>query len=209
MDELARFAVMVVESGLAPKGMDKPASIAIAVEMGMEIGLSPMAAVQSIAVINGRPAVWGDVMLGLCKAQAAFDNEAFSETISGTGENMAATCIVRRHPDGKPVSKVFSVADAKKAGLWGKQGPWSQYPARMLQMRARSWALRDTFPDILKGLYSREEAWDIKVKQESKVESLFAESTATPELQLTAEEAALPPNPPTAEEVAEAEKELF
>jgi hypothetical protein len=59
----------------------------------------------------------------------------------------------------------FTVADAKKAGLWGKTGPWTQYPKRMLQMRARGFALRDAFPDVLKGLVTAEEAQDYPATQ--------------------------------------------
>jgi hypothetical protein len=62
---------------------------------------------------------------------------------------------------GEPdVHSSFSVSDAKRAGLWGKQGPWSQYPKRMLQLRARAFALRDAFPDALRGLASAEEEQD-------------------------------------------------
>ncbi len=57
-------------------------------------------------------------------------------------------------------SLIISKEDAKKAGLWGKAGPWSQYPKRMLQMRARSFALRDKFADALSGLIMAEEAQD-------------------------------------------------
>jgi hypothetical protein len=55
----------------------------------------------------------------------------------------------------------FSVVDAKRAGLFTKAGPWQTYPRRMLQMRARSFALRDAFPNVLKGLISVEEALDL------------------------------------------------
>jgi hypothetical protein len=51
--------------------------------------------------------------------------------------------------------------DAKAAGLQGKQGPWTQYPKRMRQMRARAFALRDVFPDVLRGLPVAEEVMDI------------------------------------------------
>ena len=60
--------------------------------------------------------------------------------------------------------RYFSVANAKTARLWGKQGPWTQYPERMLAQRARGFALRDAFPDALKGIITREEAEDIPVK---------------------------------------------
>jgi hypothetical protein len=71
--------------------------------------------------------------------------------------------VIKRR-DRSAVVRTFSEADAKKAGLWGKSGPWAQYPARMLQMRARGWALRDAFPDALKGLGIREEVQDYQVK---------------------------------------------
>ena len=52
-----------------------------------------------------------------------------------------------------------------QAGLWGKQGPWKQYPKRMLQMRARGFAIRDAFPDALRGMYMAEEVQDITEKE--------------------------------------------
>lgn len=64
-----------------------------------------------------------------------------------------------------PRVQKFSVKDAKRAGLWGKSGPWSTYPDRMLTMRARSWALRDEFADILKGIIAAEEAQDYPSEQ--------------------------------------------
>ena len=53
------------------------------------------------------------------------------------------------------------MADAKRAGLWGKSGPWTQYPDRMLLFRARGFALRDAFGDYLRGLRTVEEQGDI------------------------------------------------
>jgi hypothetical protein len=86
--------------------------------------------------------------------------ESVTETIDGEGDNMVATCTAKRRGYEKPTVVRFSVADAKKAGLWGKSGPWTQYPRRMLQLRARGFALRDAFPDVLKGLVTAEEAQD-------------------------------------------------
>ena len=157
LDDAWRFAKCVAESGLAPKGIETPAAVLVAIQMGAEIGLTPMASLQNIAVINGRPSVWGDAMLAVCRQSGVFDEAEFEERIEGEGDKQVATCTVRRKPDGKPVIRTFSVADAKKAGLYGKTGPWSQYPARMLQMRARSWALRDCFGDYLRGVNCAEE----------------------------------------------------
>jgi len=57
--------------------------------------------------------------------------------------------------------RTFSVKDARLAGLMNKAGPWKQYPKRMLQMRARGFAIRDAFPDALKGVITYEEASDL------------------------------------------------
>lgn len=151
----------VVNSNLAPKDFKTPEAVLIAMQYGMEIGLAPMQALQSIAVINGRPVIFGDAALAICKAHPEFED--ISETFDrGQGDdNTVAKCeVVRR---GKiPVVRTFSVADAKKAQLWGKSGPWSLYPKRMLQMRARAFALRDSFPDALKGVGVAEEVRDIE-----------------------------------------------
>ena len=154
-----QFGETVANSEFAPKDFrGKPASCMLAIQAGAEIGLAPLQALQSIAVVNGRPAVFGDAALAVVKASPVC--EYVIEQVEGDGEQMVATCTAQRR--GYPQSTVvkFTVADAKKAGLWGKSGPWTQYPKRMLQMRARGFALRDAFPDVLKGLVTAEEAQD-------------------------------------------------
>jgi hypothetical protein len=143
----------------APKDFrGKPESCLLAIQHGAELGLSPMQSLQSIAVVNGRPSVYGDTALAVCKGSPVC--EWVRETIEGEGEHMVAVCQAKRRGDAQPVESRFGVAEAKKAGLWGKQGPWTQYPRRMLQMRARGFALRDAFPDVLRGLVTAEEAAD-------------------------------------------------
>jgi len=160
LEEMWRFSQYVAKSGLAPKGMQTPEACFVAIEMGAEIGLSPMAALQNVAVINGRPTIWGDAMLGVCQGSGVFDFQAFSESVVGEGDKMTARVVVRRLPDGEPCVVEFSVADAKAAKLWNKAGPWQDYPKRMLKLRARAFALRDQFADILKGFRMKEEVED-------------------------------------------------
>lgn len=158
-DDAFRFAQMVAKSDFAPKDFrGKPESCMLAIQHGSEVGLSPMQSLQSIACINGRPSVWGDAALALVMGSPVC--EYVRERVEGDGDSMVAICEAKRrgYPDAN-VTK-FSVADAKKAGLWGKSGPWTQYSKRMLQLRARGFALRDAFPDVLKGLVTAEEAQD-------------------------------------------------
>jgi hypothetical protein len=159
LTEAITFSEMLSNSNMVPKAyQNKPQDILVCVQWGMEMGLAPMQALQNIAVINGKPSVYGDAMMALVQASAVCDDvEEYFEN-EGT-PNPVAVCVAKRK-NRKPVVAKFSVEDAKRAGLWGKQGPWSAYPKRMMQMRARGFALRDAFPDVLKGLISAEEAQD-------------------------------------------------
>ena len=147
----------------------------IGIYQGCEIGLRPMQAIQSIAVINGMPSIYGDAMLGLVRASgllAEFKEEEIVGTYEADGENrgdrvkienfvIGYRCISRRKGYSDKVVTTFTIDDAKRAGLWGKEGPWKTSHQRMLQFRARSWNLRDGYGDVLKGLYSAEEAQDV------------------------------------------------
>jgi hypothetical protein len=164
-DDAFRFAKMVANSEFAPKDFKgKPESCLLAIQHGSEVGLSPMQSLQSIAVINGRPTIWGDAALALVQSSPVC--EYVREYAEGEGDAMTAVCECKRRGYPAPTVSKFSVADAKKAGLWGKQGhngqptPWVTYPVRMLQLRARGFALRNAFADALRGLITAEEAQD-------------------------------------------------
>lgn len=155
-DQLWRLSEIVASSGMAPKTMARPEQLVVAAAMGMEVGLSYMQSIQGIAVINGRPSLWGDAMLGLIQSSGTV--ESWSETFSGVypQDDFTAICTAKRK-GGLEYRNEFSVAEAKEAGLWGKQGPWQQYKRRMLKMRARAFTLRDGWSDILRGLHMAEE----------------------------------------------------
>lgn len=152
IEEVFRLSQGIANSGLAPRGMDKPEQITVAILTGLEIGLPPMFAIQKIAVINGRPSIWGDAVPAILWAKGF----KLRERMEGDGETRTAVCELVR-PDGEKIERSFSVAMARKAGLWGKAGPWAQHPDRMLQMRARGFTCRDGAADALSGLYLSEE----------------------------------------------------
>lgn len=163
VEEVFRIAKAVAASGLAPNGIRSPEQITIAIMHGAEIGLPPMQAIQRIAVVNGRPAIWGDAVPALLLARGF----KIIETMDGVEDARGATCCVVR-PDGTKIERRFTIGDAKIAGLWGKAGPWKQYPDRMLQMRARGFAARDGAADVLSGLYVAEELHDIDLTPKRK-----------------------------------------
>lgn len=156
MESMWRFCVAVSNSK-AFKDVDTPENALVRIQAGLELGLSPIWSLCNVMFFSGRPAVWGDALLGL--VQGHKDCVDVTESIEGSGDQLEATCEVKRK-DRLPVKRTFSVADAKKAGLWDKPGPWKTYPKRMLQMRARSWACRDSFADALRGIGVIEELRD-------------------------------------------------
>jgi len=158
LDEAFRVAQAIAASGLAPRGLDKPEQVMVAIMAGAELGLAPFQALQSFAIVNNRPTLWGDGLMAVARARGI----KAREWLDGEGDAAVAHCEVTRPDTGETIARSFSVSDAKKAGLWNKQGPWQQYPKRMLQMRARAWALRDGCADMLRGFQVREEVEDFQ-----------------------------------------------
>ena len=153
-DEAWRLADILADSELVPKDFrGKPGNCLVAIQWGAEVGLGALQSVQNIAVINGRPAMWGDALIALVRSSP------LCEFIIETDDGTTASCRVKRRGETEQV-RTFGVSDAQAAGLAGKQGPWQQYPKRMRQMRARAFALRDVFPDVLKGIPMAEETMD-------------------------------------------------
>lgn len=158
LEEGYAFAKCVEASGFAPPSLKTQSAIFIAIQFGQEIGLTPMQSLQSLAIINGRPSIFGDAALALVRSKGDL-LESYSQQWSGDGDALKATVRVKRRSEDEIVSE-FSVQDAKTANLWSKDGPWKQYPKRMLMWRARGFALRDAFGDVLKGLATVEENQD-------------------------------------------------
>ena len=166
LDEALKLADYLADSSIVPKDFQgKPGNVLVAIQWGLEIGLKPMQAMQNIAVINGRPSLWGDAVLALVLASPVCrDVVEFYEGKAGT-DDYAAVCIAKRHGKEDKVAR-FSVKDARAASLLDKPGPWKQYRDRMLKLRARAFALRDQFTDVLKGIPIAEEVMDMPTERD-------------------------------------------
>ena len=177
LQEAMKFSDILASSSMVPRDFQgKPGNVLVAIQWGREVGLGPLQALQNIAVINGRPSIWGDAALALVRGHP--DCLSVQEGVEGEGEARQGWCEVARRGE-QPQRRTFSVAEAKRAGLWGKSGPWTQYPDRMLQLRARGFAIRDVFPDALRGVITREEAEDTPAEPRH-VENLAAAPPAPP-----------------------------
>lgn len=164
--EAARLAEAFVVAGMVPESIkgktdqETKAKAMLVILKGMEIGIAPVTAMETIMVINGRTALWGDGASALVHRSGQL--EYIKHEYIGAVDSLKCVVTVKRKGQGEAMSREFSIEDAKKAGLLGK-GPWRLYPARMLFNRARAWCLRDGFADLLMGIGIAEELNDIAV----------------------------------------------
>jgi hypothetical protein len=184
INELQVMSEHLATSDFVPVSMQgKPQDVFSCIAFGMEIGLKPMQSLQNIAVINNRPSIYGDAMIALVMGSNVFGS--IKETFDD--KTMTATCTASRK-DGTENTQIFGKDDALAAGLWNRKGPWTQYPKRMLKFRARGFCLRDTFPDILSGIISTEEAQDypqekvVTVEEEIDIDDIIANCESMDEL---------------------------
>lgn len=149
-DHYQKVANLLARSSMVPQQyVGKPADIFVAMAMGYQLGFPVEQALQDIAVIRGRPALWGDGLLSLAISHP--DCEYINEDeIIEKGHVVGYRCTVKRKDHPEHV-KTFMLQDAKQAGLLGSN-VWAKYTSRMLQMRARGFAIRDKFPDALRGI---------------------------------------------------------
>ena len=172
VEEAWRLAGFLAASELVPKAYrGKQADVLVAIQFGLELGFLPMQSLQSIAVINGRPSIWGDGLLALILGSPLYKGHDECFEVAGERrdgltaadlqqDDTTAVCTFWRRDKAQPVTRRFSIGQARKAGLLAKDGPWQTYPDRQLAMRARGFAARDAFADVLRGIRAVEEARD-------------------------------------------------
>lgn len=180
MTEAMHLAKLLSQSTIIPKEYrGSPGNVLVAIQWGMELGLGPVQALQGIAVINGRPSIWGDAMLALVLGSGLLEDMQEEQADDW------ASCTLKRKGM-EPTTRTFTRKDAETAGLWGKKSydgkptPWVTYPKRMMQMRARAYALRDVFADVLRGIHIAEESQDISVDVTATLIPEYEQQTSEP-----------------------------
>ena len=158
--EAMDIATKLARSGFVPTQFaNKPEAVFVAMMWSKVYGMPIVQGLQSIAVVNGKPSLYGDAALAVVNASGLLVDISEELTTDSNG-CLTAVCTVKRKDRQTPTRRTFSQSDAEAAGLWGRN-VWKSYPKRMLQMRARAFALRDAFPDVLSGISIYEEAQDI------------------------------------------------
>ncbi len=162
LQEKVEMAKYFAQSDLMPGGLKSPAQVLVALQMGHELGLAPMIALNNIAVINGRPSLSSAIMEAIARNHKDF--VGIKITPSGEGKERACEVVIRRRvgENIESFTGFYNLAMATEAGLYpGKKDNWDKYPERMLKARASGYASRDAFPDALAGMVSYDEAEEI------------------------------------------------
>jgi hypothetical protein len=149
IDDVERLARIAVASNYT--ACRRPEEAAFLLMTGRELGLSPMQSLRGIYVVSGKPVLSADLMVaavrrsGLCESWRVV-------------ESTAARCEIEtlRKGETAPARRVWTMDDAKRAGLAGK-GTWAAYPAAMLRHRCAADLARQEYPDVLLGLYDPDE----------------------------------------------------
>ena len=153
LQERADYIARLAPSTILPTAYRGNAANAfVAAETGAALGLEPLQALASIAVINGRATLSSDLMAAVIRRAGHT-----LRIVENSPESVTAT-LIRADDKTFEFTVTWDKEKAVKAGLWGQRGPWSQYPTQMLRARAITEVARQGASEALMGMiYSPED----------------------------------------------------
>lgn len=191
LGERIQYARALSEAGLLPAHYrGRPANLLWAIEYGASLGISTMAAITSVHVIDGKPSASVGLIGGLVRRAG--------HTLRVTYDGTTAVATINRCDDpGFTFKARWDLERARGAGLTGKDN-WLKYPQAMLKARAITEVARDACPEALCGLLYTPEELGAVVDDDGTV----IEASATPQpsapAPAPAPAAPAPPAPPDA-----------
>ena len=142
-------AKALVDSGFLPQGVNTPQKAVAIMMLGRELGIAPWASLTSINVIQGKPTVSPQLMLGLINRSGQLEDMVMESYDGG--------CKVTMTRKGRtPHGEEFTMQDAATLGLTTRDN-WRKQPATMLKWRAVAACARVVFADVILGLYTPDE----------------------------------------------------
>lgn len=165
VDAAFRFARCYLQSRLAPTAFKNEQQLVICWAKAIELGLTPMQAIDGMTIINNRVGIMGDLALAMCEASGQLQQK--SAEYVGEGDELECKLTLKRKGRKAEVYS-FSVKEAKAAGIYERSSVWKSYPKRMCYYRALGFGLRDEFADILKGIKTVEELQDYPAEANNK-----------------------------------------
>ncbi len=158
-----RMAKALCASTLVPKeyqGNSGLPNAMIALEMAQRVGASPLAVMQNMHVIHGRPSWSSTFIIASLNSCGRFSPLRFE--LAGTGENQTCFAWAYDSTGEKLTGPASSIEMAKAEGWYQKNGSkWKTMPELMLRYRAAAFFGRLYAPDILMGMHADDEVRDI------------------------------------------------
>lgn len=203
-----RIAMWLLATGLMPKWVNDTAKAILVVSICNTLGLDPVLNARFVMVVNGVPSIWGDALVA--KARGSGFCAGIREWYTGKPGTDDYTAHVEakrfiKDPAGgfivEPCEKSFSWAEAKQAGLLGKD-LWVKFPQRMLLGKPRAYVLRQLFADVLCGVDVYEDVADRDASPDrtspldARVENLSIETPSPTEDHPASVDASPPADPP-------------
>lgn len=152
IEEAMRLAKLLVSSRLLPRSVTTPEAAFAIIATGRELGMTAMQSLRSIHVVEGKPTLSADLIAALVKSRS--DVCKYFMLVESTVT--AATYETLRNGDPQPTRLSFTMDDAARAGLTGKDN-WRKYPAAMLRARCITALARAVYPDLALGIYDEDE----------------------------------------------------
>ena len=150
LDEAKQLAKAVMDSQLFA-AYANPQAAFLVIMAGREFGLGTMASLRSFHIVEGRPCLSAQAMMGLCLRHHSC---LYFRVVSATSDEVVVEA--QRSGWGSPATWRFTRSDAEQAGLTSRQN-WRKYPRAMLTNRCIAEASRFWFPDVVGGLYDPDE----------------------------------------------------
>ena len=152
VDEAQRAATVLYQSNMFGNFVS-PAAVYAALMLGRELGISGAQSLLNVYVVQGRPTLKTEAMLGLVLRSGKAN---YIKLVESSNEFATVKGHRRDDPDPEPTIITFSMDDARRLGL-GNRDQWKKQPENMLVWRAYSKLIRRLFSDITMGLYTVEE----------------------------------------------------
>ena len=157
------------QSTLVPQQFqNNPANCLIALEQSNRLNISPMAVMQNLYIVQGKPSFSSSFVIGLINASGKYDMELQFDEEEKDGKPYACTCWTEK--DGRKVTGIKITMDMAEKEGWSKKNgsKWLTIPQVRLRYRAASFFARMNCPELSIGLYSKEELDDFTPIKKSK-----------------------------------------
>lgn len=157
-----RGATVLAKSQIVPQAyQNKPHDCLIALELATRIGIPPLAVMQNLAVVKGKPSWSGQACTMLVKASGQFINPTPVYFGAEGSDDRGCYLTATRTTDGKTVCGTKITIQMAKAEGWTSNPKWRNMPDQMLAYRAAAFFARVYCPDALMGVQTTEEIYDV------------------------------------------------